>query len=380
MKSITFISILMVLIFSCTNPMKKITMPYKNTDFERIIDGKQTNLYTLKNLNGVVVTLTNYGAKLISVYVPDRNGKMTDVLLGFKNLDEYIKNGASHGATVGPYANRIANARFKIDTTVYQLAVNNGVNCLHSGPASFYRKVWYAEEIISEGSHGVRMTIESPDGEFGFPGNKKVEVSFVLTNKNELKISYRAETDKPTHFNLTNHSYFNLRGEGNGDILGHIVVINSKKSTPVADAGMIPTGEIADINGTPLDFSLPHVIGERIEADNQQLKYGSGYDFNYVIDKPADEFGFAASAFEPESGRYMEVFTTEPGVQFYSGNHLKGAETGKSGTPYTKRTGFCFETQHFPDTPNQPGFPSTLVQPGKVFESLTVYKFSVKKQ
>ncbi len=378
MKSIALISIGILLIISCKNHKKEIVMPYLKTDFEKIIDGKQTTLYTLKNSNGMVVTLTNYGAKIVSVYVPDRMGKMADVLLGFKSIDEYIKNSASHGATVGPFANRIANACFFIDTIVYQLPVNNGQNCLHSGPGSFYRKVWKAEETVADGSHGVKMTLESPDGEFGFPGNKKVEVNFVLTNNNELKINYKAETDKPTHFNLTNHSYFNLSGEGNGDILGHVVVVNAKKSTPIIDSGMIPTGEIVDILGTPLDFSLPHTIGERIDDDNQQLKYGSGYDFNYVIDKTEGEFGFAASAFEPGTGRYIEVFTTEPGLQFYSGNHLKGAETGKSGIAYTKRTGFCFETQHYPDSPNQPGFPNTLVQPGKAFETVTVYKFSVK--
>ncbi|MBN2634823.1 MAG: galactose mutarotase [Prolixibacteraceae bacterium] len=361
---------------ACTSTQQKsIEMPYKKSDFETVIDGKTTRLFTMENDNGMIVTLTNYGAKIVSVYTADKNGNLVDILLGFKSIDDYQQYGASHGAVVGPFANRIANARFTIGEETYQLPVNNGEACLHSGPDSWYRKVWDYEK---NGNVTV-FSLESPDGEFGFPGNKMVRVTYTLTNDNELKIDYHLTTDKPCHFNLTNHSYFNLRGEGNGDILNHVLTLNASQSTPVADAGMIPTGEIADIRGTALDFTTPHAIGERIEDDNEMLKYGAGYDFNYVINKEEGELAFAAGVFEPESGRYMEVFTTEPGVQLYTGNHLKGTEIGKSGVAYTKRTGFCLETQHFPDSPNRPNFPSTLLQPGEELNSTTIYKFSVKK-
>lgn len=359
---------------ACTKPQQKsIEMPYKIENFESIIDGKPTGLFTIKNNNGIVVTLTNYGAKIVSVYAPDRDGKMADVILGFKSIEDYQKYGASHGAVVGPYANRIANASFTIDGVTYNLPVNNGKACLHSGPHSWYRKVWDFEGK----ANSVTFSLTSNDGEFGFPGNKTVKTTYTLTDRNELKIDYEITTDKACHVNITNHSYFNLRGEGNGDILDHVLVINADKSTPV-NVEMIPTGEIADIRGTDLDFTTPHTIGERIESQNQQLVFGSGYDFNYVINKAKGELAFAASAYEPESGRYMEVFTTEPGVQFFTGNHLSGKEIGKTGVAYTKRTGFCLETQHFPDSPNQPGFPSTLLNPGETFKSTTIYKFSAK--
>jgi aldose 1-epimerase len=321
----------------------------------------------------MIVTLTNYGAKIVSIYAPDRNGNFADVMLGFKSIDDYQKYGASHGAVVGPFANRIANASFTIDSETYNLPANNGKACLHSGPDSWYRKVWN----FSEEGNSVTFSLTSVDGEFGFPGNKTAKTTYTLTDDNELKINYEITTDKPCFVNITNHSYFNLRGEGNGDILNHILVINADKSTPVT-SDMIPTGEIADIRGTDLDFTTPHAIGERIDSDNQFLVFGSGYDFNYVINKADNELGFAASAYEPESGRYMECFTTEPGVQLYTGNHLGGKEIGKSGVAYTKRTGFCLETQHFPDSPHQPGFPSTLLKPGETFKSTTIYKFSAK--
>jgi aldose 1-epimerase len=373
MKSI--ILLLIIAAFAaCSNPPEKsIEMPYSKSDFEGVIDGKTTRMFTMENENGMVVTLTNYGAKIISVYAPDKNGNYADVLMGFNSLAEYQQYGASHGAVVGPFANRIANAQFTIDGETYQLPVNNGEASLHSGPDSWYRKAWDYEK----NGNVTTFMLESPDGEFGFPGNKKAKVTYTLTDDNELKIDYEVTTDKPTHINLTNHSYFNLRGEGNGDITGHVLVINADKSTPV-DENMIPTGEIVDIRGTALDFTTPHTIGERIDADHPQLKFGSGYDFNYVINKESGELAFAASAFEPESGRYMEVFTTEPGVQLYTGNHLKGTEIGNSGEPYGPRTGFCLETQHFPDSPNQPDFPSTLLQPDEVYNSTTIYKFSVK--
>ncbi len=375
MKYLSFI-FLVAFLAACTAEKQKneITMPYTKADFEKEINGKKTDIFTMKNKNGMVVTVTNYGAKIVSIYVPDKNGNFADVLLGFKSIDDYQQYGASHGAVVGPFANRIANASFTIDGETYHFPVNNGSASLHSGPESWYRKVW---DYQTAGNATV-FSLKSEDGEFGFPGNKTVEVTYTLNDDNELRIDYEVTTDKACHINVTNHSYFNLRGEGNGDILDHILVINADKSTPV-NAEMIPTGEISDIRGTDLDFTTPHRVGDRIDSDNQMLKYGSGYDFNYVINKPDKELAFAASAYEPESGRYMEVFTTEPGVQLYTGNHLGGKEIGKSGVAYTKRTGFCLETQHFPDSPNQPGFPSTLLKPGETFKSTTIYKFSVKE-
>lgn len=373
MKYFSLILLFVLINVSASAHKKEIKMTYQKSDFESIIDGKPTRLFTLENAGGMVVTLTNYGAKIVSVFVPGKNGEFADVLLGFKSIGEYQKYSASHGAVVGPFANRIAGAQFTIDGVTYKLPVNNGKNCLHSGQASWYRKVWDFEE---KGNATV-FKLTSPDGEFGFPGNKTVKVTYTLTDDNELKIDYELTTDKACHINLTNHSYFNLRGEGNGDILNHILVINAEKSTPV-NSEMIPTGEIADIRGTELDFTIPYSIGERIDSKNQQMLYASGYDFNYVIKKADNELAFTASVYEPESGRFMEVFTTEPGVQLYTGNHLGGREIGKSGVGYTKRTGFCLETQHFPDSPNQPGFPTTLVKPGETFKSVTIYKFSVR--
>lgn len=375
MKNLNLFLILTVLVFlNCSNQKADtLKFPYNKADFETVVDGKPTRLFTMENENGIVVTLTNYGAKIVSVYTPDRNGKRADVVLGFKSIAEYQQYSASHGAVVGPFANRIVNAQFKIDTITYKLPANNGRSCLHSGNDSWYRKAW---DFQKDGNVTV-FTLESPDGEFGFPGNKKAKVVYTLTEDNELKIDYEVTTDKACYINVTNHSYFNLRGEGNSDVLNHEVIINAGKSTPV-NMFMIPTGEIVDIRGSFLDFTTPHTIGERIDSTHQQLQFARGYDFNYVIDKKESELAFAASAYEPESGRLMEVFTTEPGIQFYTGNHLRGAETGKSGVAYTKRTGFCLETQHFPDSPNQPQFPSTLVKPGEVFQSTTIYKFSAK--
>jgi aldose 1-epimerase len=369
-----YIFLLIAFLSGCSvKTYKEPIMKYSASDFQSVIDGKKTNLFTMKNKHGMTVTLTNYGAKIVSVFVPGKNGEPADVVLGFKSIADYQKFGASHGATVGPFANRIAGASFTIDGQVCNLVKNNAGNCIHSGPDSFYRQVW---EAVQTGN-SVKMSIHSSDGEWGFPGNKTVKVTFALTDENELRIDYEAVTDKPTHFNLTNHSYFNLRGEGNGDILKHVAVINSGTITPV-DSMMIPTGEIMKIAGTPLDFSTPHELGERIDQDYPLLKIAKGYDFNYIISKPEGEMGFAASVYEPESGRYMEVYSTEPGVQLYTGNHLKGTETGKSGVTYSSRTGFCLETQHFPDSPNKPEFPTTLLLPGDTLHSTTIYRFSVK--
>ena len=373
MKNLSLL-LLIAVFAACTSTQKKeMEMPYSKADFESLIDGKTTRLFTMENENGMMVALTNYGAKIVSIYTPDNKGNLADVMLGFKSIGEYQEYGASHGAVVGPFANRIGNASFIIDGEVYNFEVNNGKACLHSGSDSWYRKVW----DYKKDGNVISFSLESPDGEFGFPGNKTVKATYTLTDDNELKIDYEITTDKACHFNITNHSYFNLRGEGNGDILDHVLVINADKTTPVTE-DMVPTGEIEDIRGTDLDFTTPHVIGERIDSNNQFLVYGVGYDFNYIINKKEGELAFCASAYEPESGRYMEVFTTEPGVQLYTGNHLKGTEIGKAGKPYTKRTGFCLETQHYPDSPNKPQFPSTLLKPGEKLLSTTIYKFSAK--
>ncbi len=375
MKILSFLFVSVMLFTACTSKqMNDIDLPYSSSDFEGLIDGETTRLFTMKNDNGMVVTLTNYGAKIVSIYAPDKKGNFDDVVLGFKSIADYQQYGASHGAVVGPFANRIANASFTIEGKTYNFPVNNAKACLHSGPNSWYRKVWSHQK---EGNVTV-FELESADGEFGFPGNKKVKVTYTLTDDNELKIDYEVSTDKACHFNITNHSYFNLKGEGNGDILNHVVVINADKSTPVANSEMIPTGEIVSIIGTDLDFTSPKIIGERIDNDHPMLQYGIGYDFNYIINKTDNELAFAASAYEPRSRRYMEVFTTEPGVQFYTGNHLKGTEIGKSGKAYSKRTGFCLETQHYPDSPNKENFPSTLLKAGETLQSTTIYKFSVK--
>lgn len=380
MKYLSFFALL-ILVVSCTTVKKnEIQMPYTKADFEKTVNGKQTSLFTLKNDNGMVVTLTNYGAKIVSVYVPGRDGKMEDVALGFKSIDEYVSQDAGQGAVVGPYANRIAGASFEIDGETFQLEVNNHNANLHSGSESFYRQVWDAKEIVTDKGTAVEMFLESPDGASGFPGNKEVKVTYTLTADNELILDYEATTDKPCYFNLTNHVYFNLKGEGMGDILDHIVVIDADSSTVVANNELIPTGEIASIKGTDMDFTTPHKIGDRIDSEMEQLRFGGGYDHNYILNKDqnAGELTFCASVYEENSGRYMEVFTTEPAVQFYTGNFLKGNLTGKRGNIYERRNGLCLETQHYPDSPHHPHFPNTLLRPGEVLVSQTIYKFSVK--
>ena len=347
--------------------------------FEKKINGKQVTLFTLENSNGVKVTLTNYGGKIVNIWVPDRDGKLADISLGFNTIDEYLKGSKSFGATVGRYANRIAKATFTLDSVTYHLPVNNGPNCLHGGPDGFYSKVFDAKPIEAPEGKGVEMHYVSPDGENGFPGTLDFYVTFKLTDKNELVINYKATTDKTTVLNVTNHSYFNLKGEGKGLITGMEVVVNGDSIAEVGNNEMIPTGIYRNIVGTPMDFKSPRLVSKDIDADYDQLKYGGGYDHAWMLNKSEKgELSFAASAHEPESGRFMEVFTTEPSVQFFTGNSLNGSQIGKSGVAYAKRTGFCFETQHVPDSPNHPNFPTTVLRPGETFNSTTVYKFSVK--
>ncbi|HXR99500.1 MAG TPA: aldose epimerase family protein, partial [Pyrinomonadaceae bacterium] len=310
--------------------------------------------------------------------VPDRNGKFDDVALGFKDLDSYLKPGPYFGALIGRYGNRIAKGRFTLNGVEYKLAVNNGENHLHGGIKGFDKVVWTGKEMKTRSGPALSLSYLSKDGEEGYPGNLTVTVVYTLTNNNELKIDYSATTDKDTVTNLTHHSYFNLAGEGNGDILNTRVTINANRFVPT-DAGSIPLGDLRKVSGTPFDFLTAHAIGERINQDDEQLKFGSGYDHTWVINGRMGVMRLAATAYEPTSGRVMQVWTTEPGVQFYTGNFLDGTLTGKAGKLYPRRSGFCFETQHYPDSPNQPSFPTTTLKKGATYKSTTIYRFSSKR-
>lgn len=350
----------------------------KRSVFGKMPDGQEVHLYTLTNSGGMQVAITNYGARIVSVLAPDRNGKMADVVLGFDNLPDYMKYNTYFGALVGRYANRIGGAKFTLDGKIYHLPVNNGPNSLHGGIKGFDKRFWAAEEVQG-GGPSLAMTYSSKDGEEGYPGNMQAKVVYTLAKDNSLKIDYSATADKDTVINLTNHSYFNLAGEGNGDILKQVLMINSSKITP-ADATQIPTGKIIDVAGTPFDFRKPTPIGARINEDNQQLKIGKGYDINYILDRKGPGLELAARAYDPESGRELEVYTTEPGIQFYSGNFLDGSVHGKGGKAYGSRSAFCLETQHYPDSPNHPDFPTTELKPGRTFHEVTIFKFSTTSQ
>jgi aldose 1-epimerase len=341
-------------------------------------DGQSVDLYTLRNVHGVEARITNYGGILVSLKVPDRNGKFDDVVLGLNDLDSYLKGHPYFGALIGRYGNRIAKGRFTLNGVEYKLAVNNGENTLHGGLKGFDKVVWTGKEMKTKGGPAVVLTYLSKDGEEGYPGNLNVRVVYTLTNNDELKIEYSATTDKDTVTNLTHHSYFNLAGEGNGDILSHRVTINANRFVPT-DAGSIPTGELRKVAGTPFDFLTAHAIGERINQDEEQLKLGNGYDHTWVINGRPGTLRLAARAYETTSGRTMQVWTTEPGMQFYTGNFLDGTLTGKSGKIYQRRFGFCFETQHYPDSPNQPSFPTTTLKKGATYRSTTIYRFGSRK-
>lgn len=337
-------------------------------------DGTQVPIYTLTD-GELEVRVTAYGAHLVSLKAPDKAGKMADVVLGFDTLAGYSENRNPFlGATVGRFANRIAGGRFSLDGNTYQIPVQEGENALHGGPKGFDKYVWESHPV----ANGVEFTHVSPDGDMGFPGKLTARVRYTL-NKGTLRLDYYATTDKTTVVNLTNHSYFNLRGDDEGDILGDTIQINADKFTPV-DSGLIPTGKIKPVAGTPLDFRTPQTIGARIHAENDQLKYGGGgYDFNYVLNGPAGVLRQAAVVKDPTSGRMLTVKTTEPGIQFYSGNTLRGTVTGRHGIPYRQYSGLCLETQHFPDSPNRSNFPSTVLHPGEVMHSITTLTFSIAK-
>jgi aldose 1-epimerase len=349
----------------------------RKRSFGKTSSGDEIELYSLSNKKGMEVSITNFGATVVTLRVPDKVGKAEDVVLGYYTLEGY-ENGKSYfGATVGRYGNRIAGGKFSIGAKTYTLPKNNGENTLHGGIVGFNKKVWKAREIASKDGESLEMSYLSPDGEEGFPGNLSVKVVFALpANRNELGIDYTATTDKDTVLNLTNHSYFNLAGEGSGDILDHVLTLHAKHFTPV-DQSLIPTGEIRDVGGTPMDFNSATAIGKRINDNYEQLVFGRGYDHNWVISRSGggQSLTLAAEAYDPKSGRKLEVLTTEPGVQFYSGNFLDGSK-GKGDKPYPQRAAFCLETQHYPDSPNHPNFPSTLLKPNMTFHSQTVFRFS----
>jgi aldose 1-epimerase len=339
------------------------------------------NVYSLSNALGMRVRVLDFGCTIVSVEVPDRSGRLADVALGLAQSEAYRARHPYFGCVVGRFGNRIANGRFVLAGKTYELARNNspgGKPChLHGGIEGFDQKTWDAHFARTDAGEEVSFQRVSSDGEEGFPGNLKVGVLYRLTESNALEIEYSATTDAPTLVNLTNHSYFNLRGEGNGDICSHELTLHASHFLPT-DAGQIPTGELRPVAGTPFDFRSPHFIGERIDAADEQLAHGGGYDHNWVLDSAPGQLALAAEVYEPESGRLMRVLTTEPGVQLYTGNVLDGSFVGKSGRAYQRRTGLCLETQHFPDAPNQAGFPSTVLEPGEVYRSKTVYQFSTR--
>ncbi len=347
------------------------------SDFQTIVDGKQTDLYYLKNKNGIEVAVTNFGARVVELWVPDKNGNFADVVLGHNSIDKYVnyKGERFLGATIGRYGNRIAHGQFELDGVTYQLPLNNGPNSLHGGFKGFDMVVWDAKQIDN---NKLEFTYLSKDGEEGYPGNLQVTMTYELTDDNEFIITHRAKTDMPTIINLTHHSFFNLHGEGNGTINDHLLMINATRYNPV-DSVLIPNGELAPVEGTPMDFRVSTEIGSRLDADFEQLRFGGGYDHNWVLTrKTPGDLELAASVYEPTSGRFMEVWTTEPGIQFYGGNFFDGKITGKSGKPYVYRGSLALETQHFPDSPNRANFPSTRLNPGEKYCSVCVYRFDAK--
>ncbi len=382
MKTRVFLTLAALTIVGCDNepagsqsPSNKETTPMTlaKQEFGRTPDGQVIHLYTLKNPTGLTVSVINYGAVMVHLLVPDRDGKAADINCGYNDLESYLQRGGFFGAVVGRYANRISNASFAIDGIQYKLAANNGKNHIHGGTKGFDKAIWTVLDAAATDAEAyVKMNYISPDGEEGYPGNLNVTLTYTLTADNQLKFTYEAVTDKPTVVNLTNHSYYNLAGEGSGDVLTHVLTLNADSYT-VVDEGLIPTGEIAPVAGTPLDFTQPHAIGERI-AD---VKIG-GYDHNFVIRGGGKALTHCATAYDPDSGRVMEVWTTEPGVQLYTANHFNGGTKGRSGGAYVKHGAFCLETQHYPDSPNKPDFPSPILRPGEKYFSQTVHTFYAK--
>mgnify|MGYP003322855898 FL=1 len=374
LKQLSIIPILFLFVF-CTYNLKE-EFVLKATDFQKTIDGKVTNLYLLKN-DQIKVYITNYGGRIVSLLTPDRSGQIGDVVLGFKSIDDYLSaNGPYHGALIGRVGNRIAKGKFKLGSETYSLPINNNENHLHGGPEGFNNQVW---EVKAADDSSITMNYFSSDGEMGYPGNLDVEVMYSLNDENELLITYKATTDKSTPVNLTNHAFFNLAGEANGTINDHLLKLNADHFTPV-DKTLIPLGENRSVEGTPFDFRTPKTIGRdlNLQETDLQMEYGGGYDHNFVLNKEKDgEMSLAAYVIDPKSGRRMDIFTEEPGIQFYGGNFMDGSDIGKYGKKFLYRESFALETQHFPDSPNQPSFPNTILNPGEVYQSKSVYKFSV---
>lgn len=346
--------------------------------FGKLADGREAELYILTNKNGMEAAITNFGGTVVSLKVPDRNGKLDDVVLGYDTPQGYADGTFFFGSLIGRYGNRIAKAKFSLDGKEYTLLANDGPNTLHGGAVNYGKVLWAAEALETAEGPAVKLHYVSKDGEAGFPGDLSITVTYTLTNDNALKIQYHATTDKDTVVNLTNHSYFNLSGAGNGDILNHKVQIFASRFTPV-DSNLIPTGELKAVAGTPFDFSKPTAVGDRINNEDEQLKLGHGYDHNFIVDEGGKgKIVPVAKVVDPASGRVLEVFSDEPAVQFYAGNFLDGTAKGKYGKSYARRTGLCLETQHYPDSPNQPKFPSTELKPGQSYKTTTIYKFGVE--
>ncbi len=348
----------------------------KKQAFGTVPEGR-VDLYTMTNSRGMEVRAMNYGGIIVSLRVPDKKGVLADVVLGFDTLDAYLNNKPYFGAIIGRYANRIANGKFTLNGAGYRLARNNGMNSLHGGLKGFDKVLWRGEQFENNQGIGVVFTYTSKNGEEGYPGNLKAKVTYTLTDQSELQIEYQATTDEATPVNLTNHSYFNLASEGNGDILKHNLILNADRFTPV-DSTLIPAGELRSVAGTPFDFTKPTAIGARIDTNNEQLAIAHGYDHNFVLSRKGSGLELAGRVHEQQTGRALEVYTTEPGVQFYTGNFLDGTITGKHGHAYNKHAGLCLETQHFPDSPNHSNFPWTILKPEQTYNSRTVYKFSAE--
>ena len=365
-----------------STPRIAMTREVKRAPFGSIADGKPVELFTLANAHGIEVQLTNYGGIITSLKTPDRSGRFDDIVLGYDSLSGYLRNSPYFGAIVGRYGNRIAKGRFTLDGANYRLAINNEPNSLHGGIRGFDKVVWNAEPFRKEGAEGVALEYTSADMEEGYPGTLRARVTYTLTDDNRLIVDYQATSDKPTPVNLTQHSYWNLASDGSRDILAHVLTINADSMTPV-DSTLIPTGEISAVAGTPFDFRTPMPIGARIDQrQNTQIRYGGGYDHNFVLNRggvAADSLVHAAHVAEPSTGRTLDIFTTEPGIQFYSGNFLDGSITGKAGHIYKYRYGLALETQHYPDSPNHPNFPSTILRPGQQYRSRTVFAFGVAR-
>ena len=375
MKKIFGVLALCLAFASCSTKENDIVL-FPESDFNTEVDGKQVSLNTLK-AGDVVMQVTNIGARVVSLWTPDKDGHYEDIVLGYNNIDNYINNPGERflGAVVGPYANRIAGGTYTIGEETYNFPQNNNGQPLHGGLIGLDMVVWNVEKVTDS---SIVLSYLRPDGQEGMPGNHNILMTYTLTPENEFRIDYVAETDKATHVNISHHSFFNLKGEGNGTITDNVMVINASHTTPV-DSFLIPSGEVAEVTGTPFDFREPHVIGERIDAENEQLANGLGYDHNWVLDrKTPDQLEFAASVYEPASGRFMEVYTDQPAMQFYSGNFFDGSSTGKYGKALKYRESIALETQKYPDTPNHENFPSTLLNPGEKYTHVCVYRFSVK--